>query len=56
VNVGPLKRTDTGLCWWPGGFTRPSCEVEEKDRYVEASYRGFGVFASFTEAQYASPE
>jgi N-acetyl-anhydromuramyl-L-alanine amidase AmpD len=54
ANVGPLKVSLTDpqiLNWWPSGFGKAWCRLEETARYVKATYRGADFFASFPEAQ-----
>ena len=54
ANVGPLKPslTDPNLLnWWPKDWGAPWCEKAQKDRYVEADFRGIQWFASFPDAQ-----
>ena len=52
VNVGPLRRRDDQLCWWPENFGRSYCRVADQLRYVEGEWRRERYWAAFTDAQY----
>jgi N-acetyl-anhydromuramyl-L-alanine amidase AmpD len=54
VNWGGLKRAGGQLNCWPNNYTQRYCAIEEKGRYVESNFRGFGYFASFPDAQLAA--
>lgn len=51
VNPGPLKKIGDDLCYWPRNFTAKYCTIHEKEKYVQASYRGFEYYAAYTPAQ-----
>lgn len=54
ANVGPLKRRDESLYWWPPRDTYQThwCHISETHKYVEASHRGRDYYASFPEIQF----
>lgn len=65
ANVGPLKTDPANpkrLNWWPPAnpgtgqseFRTKWCMLDESDRYLKASYRGYDYFASFPSPQIAS--
>ncbi len=54
ANVGPLKRKNNILYWWPNTFNTRWCHVDEKHKYVRASHRGYGYYASFPDIQFFS--
>lgn len=56
ANVGPLKRRDNTLCWWPPGnaFKTRWCHMDENHKYVESSHRGMHYYASFPDIQFLS--
>ena len=51
VNVGPLRKVDSQLCWWPKNFGQRFCALDEKEKFVQIAYRGFDYFAAFPEVQ-----
>ncbi len=55
ANVGPLKidaeKEDQPLNWWPNKWKTRFCARDEKDKYVEATFRGIDFFASIPETQ-----
>ncbi|UCE53461.1 MAG: LysM peptidoglycan-binding domain-containing protein [Desulfobacterales bacterium] len=56
ANVGPLKRRDDMLCWWPpeNSFKTRWCHVDEDHKYVKASHRGCDYYAGFPDIQFLS--
>jgi N-acetyl-anhydromuramyl-L-alanine amidase AmpD len=54
VNIGPLRKKGDYLYSWPNAFTQKYCHVDEKDKYVAESYRGFDYYAAFPEIQVQS--
>ena len=49
ANVGPLKVDSNNaerLNWWPGDWGTRWCTRDERDRYVETTFRGIDFFAS----------
>ncbi len=51
VNIGPLKRVGNELMCWPKNYKTHYCSLDEKDKYVEKSFRGFDYYASFSPRQ-----
>ena len=54
ANVGPLKRRDDTLCWWPNGFKTRWCHLDETHKYVESTHRGMHYYAGFPDIQFLS--
>lgn len=54
ANIGPLKRRDDTLYWWPpeDSYQTRWCRISETDKYVEASYRGREYYARFPDIQF----
>lgn len=54
VNPGPLRPDKTNpaqLNWWPSNFGVKYCTTAEKEKYVEAPFRGEKRFAAFPQVQ-----
>lgn len=51
VSIGPLKLKGDTLYCWPGNFTKPYCKINETEKYIQATYRGFDHYSKFTAAQ-----
>lgn len=57
VNPGGLKPDPANpnqLNWWPSNYRVPWCRRDEKDRYVQRSFRGLDFFPTFPEVQFQS--
>ncbi len=56
ANVGPLKKKDETLCWWPpsNSFNTRFCHMDESHKYVMAPFRGFDYYAAFPDIQFFS--
>lgn len=54
VNVGPLRKKNGALNWWPADFGTRYCIEGERDKFVEKEFRGEKYFAAFPEEQVAS--
>jgi N-acetyl-anhydromuramyl-L-alanine amidase AmpD len=52
--MGPLKLVNGVLCSWPKNYTQFYCKLDQTDRYVKATYRGFDYYAAYTPAQIKS--
>ena len=51
ANIGPLKLKKNVLHSWPRDYSQIYCDLNQTDRYVKASYRGFDYYAVYTAAQ-----
>lgn len=53
ANVGPLKRDPARprLNWWPREWQAKWCSLDEKERYVESTYRNIDYFATMPGSQ-----
>jgi N-acetyl-anhydromuramyl-L-alanine amidase AmpD len=57
VNPGPLridKNDPKRLNWYPLNFGVRWCSLDEKDKYVQSTFRGFDHWASFPDDQAAA--
>jgi len=54
ANVGPLKRREDTLCWWPNAFKTRWCHMDENHKYVESTHRGMHHYAGFPDIQFLS--
>lgn len=56
ANVGPLKRREDSLFWWPpdNAFKTRWCHMDESHKYVASPHRGFDFYASFPDIQFLS--
>ncbi|MCU0227393.1 MAG: N-acetylmuramoyl-L-alanine amidase [Bryobacterales bacterium] len=57
ANVGPLQQDTENpdqLNWWPRNWGVPFCRKQERERYVQAEYRGMKYFAAMPQAQTAA--
>ena len=51
VNVGPLKLVGNNLNWWPANYGQKYCSLDETDKYVKVTYRGFDYYPVFPQVQ-----
>jgi N-acetyl-anhydromuramyl-L-alanine amidase AmpD len=54
ANMGPLRLNNGKLYSWPNNYTQKFCTLDQTDRYVGATYRGFDYYAAYTPAQLQS--
>lgn len=54
ANLGPLKLKQGVLHSWPRDYSQIFCKLEQSERYVKSSYRGFDYYAAYTPAQFNS--
>ncbi|MFX0202521.1 MAG: LysM peptidoglycan-binding domain-containing protein [Candidatus Hodarchaeota archaeon] len=56
ANVGPLKRRDDTLYWWPpeNSFKTRWCHLDESHKYVKGSHRGCDYYAAYPDIQFLS--